>query len=141
MFWWMRKREKFELPLKEDELLSPLLQAENIGEYKIKKFIRLLPPICAGLCFTELFLQRLGERPSLLLLDEPMNGLDKEGVLEIRQLLRNLRDEGITIILSSHYVEDIEALCDTVSDMDKGVLTVGKEAGYDLQQPVSSEKE
>lgn len=69
-----------------------------------------------------------------------MNGLDKEGVLEIRQLLRNLRDEGITIILSSHYVEDIEALCDTVSEMDKGVLTVGKEAGYALQ-PVFSEKE
>ncbi len=85
--------------------------------------------------------QAIMERPSLLLLDEPMNGLDKEGVLEIRQLLRNLRDEGITIILSSHYVEDIEALCDTVSEMDKGVLTVGKEAGYDLQQPVSSEKE
>ena len=41
MFWWMRKRGKFESPLKEDKSLPPLLQAENIGEYKMKKFIRL----------------------------------------------------------------------------------------------------
>lgn len=66
--------------------------------------------------------QAIMEKPPLLLLDEPMNGLDKEGVIEIRTLLRNLRDEGTTIILSSHYVEDIDALCDTVCEMDHGRL-------------------
>ena len=63
------------------------------------------------------------ERPKLLLLDEPMNGLDKHGVLEIRELFKELREEGATILLSSHYVEDIDALCDTVYEMDHGVLT------------------
>lgn len=58
------------------------------------------------------------------LMDEPMNGLDKHGVEEIRELLRELNRDGTTIILSSHYAEDIEALCDTVCEMDAGVLTV-----------------
>ena len=73
--------------------------------------------------------QRLGiaqaimENPELLVLDEPMNGLDKQGVLEIRQLLIELNRKGSTIILSSHYAEDIEALCDTVCEMDGGSIT------------------
>jgi len=73
--------------------------------------------------------QRLGiaqaimGNPSLLILDEPFNGLDKTGVLEIRKLLENLCAAGTTILLSSHYAEDIEALCDTVHEMDAGVIT------------------
>lgn len=67
--------------------------------------------------------QAIMERPKLLILDEPMNGLDKQGVLEIRELLRELNREGATIIMSSHYAEDIEALCDTVHEMDGGVLS------------------
>ncbi len=67
--------------------------------------------------------QAIMEKPKLLLLDEPMNGLDKQGVLEIRALLRRLKEEGATIILSSHYVEDIESLCDTVCEMENGTLT------------------
>lgn len=73
--------------------------------------------------------QRLGiaqaimEKPKLLILDEPMNGLDKRGVLEIRRVLKELNGEGATIILSSHYAEDIETLCDSVYEMDGGVLT------------------
>ena len=68
--------------------------------------------------------QAIMEHPPLLILDEPMNGLDKHGVEEIRELLRELNRDGTTIILSSHYAEDIEALCDTVCEMDAGVLTV-----------------
>ncbi|MBP1994321.1 ABC transporter ATP-binding protein [Paenibacillus eucommiae] len=67
--------------------------------------------------------QAIMEKPKLLILDEPMNGLDKQGVLEIREVLKALNQEGITIILSSHYAEDIEVLCDTVCEMDGGVLT------------------
>lgn len=76
--------------------------------------------------------QRLGiaqaimEDPELLILDEPMNGLDKNGVQEIRELLKGLADKGKTIILSSHNPADIDALCDTVCEMDAGVLTVTK---------------
>ncbi|WP_025688569.1 ATP-binding cassette domain-containing protein [Paenibacillus zanthoxyli] len=74
--------------------------------------------------------QRLGiaqaimERPSILLLDEPMNGIDKHGVTEIRELLLQLRNEGITILLASHSSEDIDVLCDTVCEMDQGKLKV-----------------
>ena len=67
--------------------------------------------------------QAIMENPELLILDEPMNGLDKQGVLEMRELFKELNRRGATSILSSHYAEDIEALCDTVSEMDQGVLT------------------
>ncbi|MCT2536725.1 ATP-binding cassette domain-containing protein [Aquibacillus koreensis] len=66
--------------------------------------------------------QAIMEKPRLLILDEPMNGLDKSGVIEMRQLFKRLKEEGITIILSSHYAEDIEALCETVCEMDNGFL-------------------
>ena len=66
--------------------------------------------------------QAIMEKPPLLLLDEPMNGLDKHGVEEIRELLKQLNEEGITIIMASHYMEDIDRLCDTVVELDKGKL-------------------
>jgi len=73
--------------------------------------------------------QRLGlaqaimENPDLLILDEPMNGLDKDGVADMRDYLLDLKKQGKTIIIASHSSEDIEILCDTVCEMDKGVLT------------------
>lgn len=67
--------------------------------------------------------QAIMERPSLLLFDEPMNGLDREGVLEIRKLFQELRRQGTTIILASHYAEDIDTLCDTVHKLDHGVIS------------------
>ena len=73
--------------------------------------------------------QRLGiaqaimENPDILLLDEPMNGLDKSGVNDMRELFKSLREQGKTILLASHNPLDIEELCDTVYEMDGGVLT------------------
>ena len=64
--------------------------------------------------------QAIMEEPPLLLLDEPMNGLDNEGVKEIREVLMRLREEGKTIVLASHSREDIEILCDTVTELDHG---------------------
>lgn len=72
--------------------------------------------------------QRLGiaqaimEKADVLILDEPMNGLDKQGVKEVRELLLSLKKQGKTIIMSSHYAEDIENLCDTVCELDNGSL-------------------
>lgn len=77
--------------------------------------------------------QRLGiaqaimEDPSLLILDEPFNGLDKHGVAKIRQLIRELRTEGKTILLASHNQMDIDELCDTVCEMDAGNMTMWRE--------------
>ena len=67
--------------------------------------------------------QALLDDPKLLILDEPMNGLDKTGVRDIRDLLLRLRGEGRTILLASHFAQDVDELCDTVSEMDQGVLT------------------
>ena len=72
--------------------------------------------------------QRLGlaqaimENPDLLVLDEPMNGLDKEGVADMRKYLLDLKSQGKTILIASHSAEDIGILCDTVCAMDKGRL-------------------
>ena len=73
--------------------------------------------------------QRLGlaqaimENPKILILDEPFNGLDKDGVADMRKYLLELKERGKTILIASHSSEDIEILCDTVCEMDKGVLT------------------
>ncbi len=72
--------------------------------------------------------QRLGiaqaimEHPSLLILDEPMNGLDRSGVEEMRKLFSSLRDDGTTILLASHAAEDIDLLCDTVYEVSEGIV-------------------
>ena len=66
--------------------------------------------------------QALMEDPDILLLDEPMNGLDKNGVSEMRQLFKKLAQDGKTIIMANHSTEDIDFLCDTVCEMDCGVL-------------------
>lgn len=70
--------------------------------------------------------QRLGiaqaimEDPKFLILDEPFNGLDKQGVKDIRELILELKKQGRTILLASHNSEDIRILCDKVFEMDGG---------------------
>lgn len=77
--------------------------------------------------------QRLGiaqaimENPSILILDEPFNGLDKNSVAQIRKLIKDLRTEGKTILLASHNQADIDELCDTVCEMDDGTMTMWRE--------------
>ena len=60
--------------------------------------------------------------PDILILDEPMNGLDKDGVEDMRRYLIDLREQGKTILIASHSSEDISVLCDAVYEMEKGVL-------------------
>lgn len=70
--------------------------------------------------------QRLGiaqaimEKPEILILDEPMNGLDRAGVYEIRSLLKKINESGTTILLTSHMEEDIKNLCTDVTLLDSG---------------------
>ena len=72
--------------------------------------------------------QRLGiaqaimENPKILILDEPMNGLDNDGVKHIRNVLLEMKKQGTTILLASHNREDISVLCDKVYEMDKGII-------------------
>ena len=57
------------------------------------------------------------------MLDEPFNGLDKHGVADMRQLIKELKEKGKTILLASHNQNDIDKVCDTVCEMDAGILT------------------
>ena len=72
--------------------------------------------------------QRLGiarcllNDPRLLILDEPMNGLDPAGIQEFRGLMRGLVDEGRTVLISSHMLDEIERTCDMVAIIDRGKL-------------------
>jgi ABC-2 type transport system ATP-binding protein len=72
--------------------------------------------------------QRLGiarcllNDPGLLILDEPMNGLDPAGIQEFRTLIRGFVDEGRTVLLSSHLLDEVERTCDTVAIIDRGQL-------------------
>ena len=64
--------------------------------------------------------QALMENPDLYILDEPFNGLDIKGVGEVRTILKDLKNNGKTIILSSHNPQDLEFLCDNIIRLDAG---------------------
>jgi ABC-2 type transport system ATP-binding protein len=70
--------------------------------------------------------QRLGvarcliSDPELLILDEPTNGLDPGGIQEFRGLVRSLVDEGRTVVLSSHLLDEVEKICDHAAIVDRG---------------------
>jgi ABC-2 type transport system ATP-binding protein len=84
--------------------------------------------------------QRLGiaaallRRPELLVLDEPTNGLDPQGIIEVRDLLTRLNENGTTVFLSSHVLAEVEALCTRVGIMDHGRL-VAQESLDALRRP------
>jgi ABC-2 type transport system ATP-binding protein len=77
--------------------------------------------------------QRLGlagallRRPELLVLDEPTNGLDPQGIAEVRGLLLDLHRGGTTVFLSSHLLAEVEQLCTRVGVLDRGRLVLQDE--------------
>jgi ABC-2 type transport system ATP-binding protein len=60
--------------------------------------------------------------PQLLILDEPMNGLDPGGMLEMRDMILSLVAEGRTVVLSSHLLDEVERTCDAVAIVDRGTV-------------------
>jgi ABC-type multidrug transport system ATPase subunit len=84
--------------------------------------------------------QRLGlaaalmREPDLLVLDEPTNGLDPQGIREIRELLAELNEGGTTILLCSHLLNEVEELCTRVGVMDQGRLVL-QENMEDVRSP------
>jgi ABC-type multidrug transport system ATPase subunit len=84
--------------------------------------------------------QRLGlaaalvRRPRLLILDEPTNGLDPQGIHEIRRLLEQLNADGTTVFLSSHLLAEVERLCTRVGVLDSGRLVAQLEMA-DVRRP------
>lgn len=89
---------------------------EDVGSKKVGKF-------SMGMKQRLGIAQAIVEEQEILILDEPMNGLDHQGVKEMRNLLLSLKEKQCTILVASHNKEDIEILCDKVYEMDDGILT------------------
>ncbi|HQU85527.1 MAG TPA: ABC transporter ATP-binding protein [Pyrinomonadaceae bacterium] len=95
--------------------------------------------------FSKGMLQRVGlaqsliNDPEIVFLDEPMSGLDPIGRREIRDLIAELREKGVTVFMSTHILSDIEALCDNVAILNKGKLSATGNLNELLQQ--SGEKQ
>ena len=66
--------------------------------------------------------QAIMEDSYILILDEPMNGLDKNGIKLMRSIFQEMKEQGKLIILASHNREDIDILCDEVYEMENGEL-------------------
>ena len=77
-------------------------QNKHVGKYSM------------GMCQRLGIAQAIMESPDLILLDEAMNGLDEQGVEDMRLLFRNLKEQGKTIVLATHVKEDVELLCDRI---------------------------
>lgn len=98
-----------------DEVVS-LVKLENRIHDKVKKY-------SLGMRQRLGVAQALLHRPSLLILDEPTNGLDPAGIRELRDYLRHLtRTEGITVVVSSHLLSEMELMCDRVAILQRGKL-------------------
>ena len=67
--------------------------------------------------------------PSLLILDEPADGLDPRGRNDLRRILGRVRDQGVTVIISSHILRELDDLCDEIAIMQRGRLVVGGQVG------------
>ena len=87
----------------------------NVGRQHVSKF-------SMGMRQRLAIAQAVMESPKILILDEPMNGMDEKGVEEMRRLILARKAAGTTIILSSHNIEDIRILCDQVYRIDAGVV-------------------
>lgn len=87
----------------------------NVGRKHVSKF-------SMGMRQRLAIAQAVMESPKLLILDEPMNGMDEKGVEEMRRLILARKAAGTTVILSSHNIEDIRILCDQVYRIDAGVV-------------------
>ena len=87
----------------------------NVGRKHVSKF-------SMGMRQRLAIAQAVMESPKLLILDEPMNGMDEKGVEEMRRLILARKAAGTPIILSSHNIEDIRILCDQVYRIDAGVV-------------------
>ena len=104
---------------------------KDIDIYEILKFVKLNPydktkykNYSMGMKQKLKIAQAIMEDPDVIILDEPFNGLDSESLIYFRSILKEYRKNGKTIIITSHYEDDIKDLCDSVYEMKLGELKV-----------------
>lgn len=105
-----------------DQAIDEVLEIVKLTERKKSKFSTYSLGMKQRLAIAAALLGN----PEVLLLDEPTNGLDPVGILEIRELIRRLADRGITIIIASHLLDEVEKICTHVAILKRGnLLTSG----------------
>lgn len=101
-----------------EEEITGLFELVKLDK-KLKKYVK---KYSMGMKQRLALVQAMMGKPDLLILDEPMNGLDKNGVDDMRKLLMAYRDEGKTILMASHNPDDIRLMCDQTYEIEKGAL-------------------
>jgi len=115
--------ELFEIPGKniKSEVEKALM---TVGFYDERK--RMMGTLSKGMTQRTGIAQAILGRPKLLLLDEPTSGLDPVGIKELRSILLEMKNQGITIFLNSHLLSEVERTCDTIAILNKGkIVQVG----------------
>jgi ABC-2 type transport system ATP-binding protein len=77
--------------------------------------------------------------PDVLIFDEPTNGLDPQGIAEVRQILKRIADTGKTVIMASHILDEVEKICSHVGIMKNGVLLASGPVGAMLNDNLLGE--
>lgn len=101
---------------KGDELLH-MVKMEEWGDKKIGKFSK-------GMRQRVALAQSLLSDPNILILDEPTSGLDPRGMVEMREIIKGLRQKDITVFMSSHMLNEVEEICDRVALIEFGKLLI-----------------
>ena len=111
----MKLSKEEESKLIDDKL--KLVNLENTGKKLIKSFSRGMKQrlgIAAGLVFN----------PDIVIMDEPTSALDPEGRLEVLKIIENLKEDGKTVLLSTHILSDVERVCDRIGILSNGIIVV-----------------
>jgi ABC-2 type transport system ATP-binding protein len=101
-----------------EERLEELVKFFNLEEFKRRKFGKL----SKGLKRRTVLAAALVHNPSLVFLDEPTSGLDVVSARALRELITSFRDKGITVFMTTHYIEEADRLCDRIGLLVKGKL-------------------
>lgn len=109
--------------IQKEQVLEALEEVQLLKD-KDKKYRRYSLGMKQKLRLAQAFM----EKPEILILDEPFNGLDQESVEHIRELLLKQKEKGVTILIASHIAEDINVLCDEIYEMNLGRVERRKES-------------
>ncbi len=101
-----------------DERIGEVLDQTKISAWRYKK----IGSFSTGMLRRLSIAAAIFHDPDILILDEPVIGLDPEGIMEVRQLIRSLGEKGMTIFLSSHLLEEVAEVCKTVLFLNRGRL-------------------
>lgn len=143
LYWRLSARDNlayfadlYKIPFKDQkELIEKLIAQVGLSEFIDKK----VETFSKGMKQRLQIARALLNNPKVIFLDEPSIGLDPVGAKELRELIKKLSKEGVTILLTTHYMPEAEELCDRIAIIKKGkLLAIDDVVG--LQNLVSNER-